>query len=111
MSQQNTATTGLSDDEMIKMFFEAVMEAFNEKANDYVKNAGTDKAERFKRVTAVKEGLKSIGEPDTFGIKAGSYSSCTTGECVGGVCSKLTAFGDEELAALAEKLGINPTKF
>ena len=94
-------------EEMIKTYFEAVLRAFNEKAQQYFQAAGDDKKEQFIRVTNIKDGLKGIGKPHTFGIGAGPYSSCPSGVCTGGVCTSALNFGDMELAKLAQDLGIH----
>ena len=105
MSKETTAAA-TTDEEKVKEYFKAVLEAFSDKAEGYVyPKKSIDLKERFKRVTEVKEALRAIGKPDTFGIGAvGPYSGCPSGDCNGGVCTRTLSFTEAELRELAKRL-------
>src|SRR5512138_1923796 len=75
---------------VFKAYLDAVMQAFNKKVEEYYAGAGADPKNKFLHLMDVKNALKSIGSPDTFGIGAqNDYSFCPPpaicrgGDCVG----------------------------
>ena len=94
---------------MIEEYFNAILDAFRTKALAYYGNAGNTRA-RFQRVTEMKNALKGIGKPETFGIGPGDYDHCPSGICSGGVCTQQLSFGGTaELRALAVELDLPPS--
>jgi hypothetical protein len=98
-------------DALIKAYLDAVMLAFQEKVNAYYTKAGADLRKRFLHMMDVKNALKSIGSPDTFGIGAAAdYTQCQPPRvCTGGNCmGQQPKFTDDQLVALAGSVGVSP---
>lgn len=93
-------------EKMMGEYLSAVLDALVEKSRSFHEN-GQDNKEKFLRMTEIKNAIKSIGSPHTFGVAQPSYSSCP-GECVGGVCVGALGIKDKDLDDLATALGVTP---
>ncbi len=101
--------------EVMDGYFAEIIAAFTVKARAYYQETGLTDRQKFLRLQDIKDALKSIGAPATFGIGAtNNYTSCPTGStCVGGVCipDGSRTIEDPDLEGLATDLRISTLEF